>query len=100
MQVGKRHVKAWIDREHICPYCGAAHSNAGDLREHVRSSCPCIEDDYIPARYTRFARQRDYNMDPRYEALSDVSHLPPDHPALRALTSSRVSRRVSSKAQF
>ena len=77
MQVGKRHAKAWIDREHICPYCGMAHSNAGDLREHVRCSCPCVEDDYIPARYTRFARQRDYNMDPRYEALSDVSRVPP-----------------------
>ena len=73
------HTKAWIGREYMCPYCGTAHSDAGALREHVRCSCPCIEDDYIPAQYTRFAKQRDYNMDPRYEALSDVS-LPAPHP--------------------
>ena len=39
----------------------------------MRSTCPCIEDDYIPARYTRYAKQRNFDMDPRYEALLDVS---------------------------
>ena len=44
----------------------------------MRSTCPCIEDDYIPARYTRYAKQRNFDMDPRYEALLDVSFLLPN----------------------
>jgi hypothetical protein len=74
LQVGRKHAKAWVDREHICPYCGARHSDAAGLREHVRAGCACIEDDYIPPRYTRYARQRNFEMDPRYQALLDVSN--------------------------
>lgn len=72
LQVGRKHAGAWTGQQHTCPYCGKAHGEAGALRDHIRSGCRCIENEYTPARYTRYARQRNFDMDPRYEALLDV----------------------------
>ena len=57
----------------ICPYCSTACQDYNKFRDHIKKTCTNLEMDCIPAHRIRSMQQQDFDRDPQYAALLEVS---------------------------